>query len=124
MIGPSLTRETSIWAPKTPRCDLRPERRQTGTERLIQRLRHRARRRRGPRWPPTFAGVGVQRELAHDEHRCAEIGRGPLVGHDPQLPDLAGQASPPCVGVVVVGDAQQDEESWLVDRADDLRRRR
>jgi len=79
--GPSLASSTLISAPKTPRstlvpCCSRPS--QTAVERLGDLTRSSGQ----PGGPTTLPGVAVQRELADDEHGCAEVGDRELVAHD------------------------------------------
>ena len=119
VIGPSFTDATCMFAPKMTLGDGRAQISQRGAERLVERLGDLAGRRRDPGRPPSLPGVAVQRELADHQHRRPEVGGGLLLAHDPQPPDLARQPVD-LARAVGVRHAEQHQQPWAVDRADDL----
>ena len=74
---------------------------------------------RVPGGAPALAGVGVEGELADQQHGRADVDGGQLPAQDPQLGDLAGDELD-LGGAVVVGDAEQDEQAGALEGADDL----
>ncbi len=90
---------------------------------LVERLGHLARSGCLPGRPAPLAGVAVQRELADHQHRGAEVSDRAFVAHDPQVPDLAHHPGD-LVGAVVVGDAEEYDESRAPRSGRPPRRRR
>ena len=89
-------------APNTPVCTCAPSARSASANDVDQRFGDGAGRRGVPRRPPTLGGVGVQRELADDEDRRADVTCRLLVVENAQLPELFGHplafaASSSCV---------------------------
>lgn len=78
-------------------------------------------RRRGliPRWTTSFAGVGVQRELADHEEWRGGVGTGLLVVENSQRVKLSCQGSRLLDGVGV-SDANEDDEPGSADFANSL----
>ena len=95
VIGPSFTELTCMRAPKTPGRHRAAPAAQLGDDLVDQRLGDLAGRGVLPGGTAALAGVGVERELADDQHGQAR-GRRPSTspssaGEDAQLVDLAGQ---------------------------------
>ncbi len=123
VIGPSLTSSTSISAPKMPRSTATPAACQRVGESLVERLAEGRRRGVEERWAAALAGVAVERELADDERRSADVDEAQVglalgVAEDAQVRDAPGQGLGPGF-VVVVTDADQDHQAGA-DPSDDL----
>ncbi len=97
MTGPSLTSSTRMSVRNRPVSTVGAE----GTERLDdpidERLGVLGARGGDPARAPALRGVAVERELAHDEQRTADVGDGTVhhavgVVEDPQSPELVGEA--------------------------------
>ena len=127
--GPSLTSSTLIRAPKTPVCDRDAVAGKGGAEALDERLRDLGPGGVREAGPVALAGVGEQRELAHDEdlaarveHRAVEL---PVVRcrrcevARPSRPD-----GPPPSAVSSVRDARAARAAPARSRRRRLRRRR
>ena len=115
MTGPSLTSSTLIRAPKTPVATETPWPERAAQKRSTSGFATsgRAASEKPGRLP--FAGVGEQRELAHDEDLATGIEHGeielPVARlEDPKPRDLAGQPVR-LLGRVVRRDAEQHEQS-------------
>ena len=106
--GPSLTSSTSMWAPNRPVAP-RPPGPQGGDDLLDHGLGDGRRRGRVPRRAAALAGVGVEGELADDEHGRASSTPSAR-REDAQLGDLARHRRD-LLGPVVVGDADEREEA-------------
>ena len=115
MNGPSLTSSTCHLGPEPSGFHRRSRVAESGDEPVDQRHRLLRRRSAGEPGSTATADVGVERELAHDEERAADVGdrevRPPVrVGEVAQAEELVGHAVDG--GIVVIGpDAGQDDRA-------------
>ena len=127
MNGPSLTSSTAITAPNRPVATRTPIAAERLREPEVEPLRQLRGRGAGEPGPPAAAGVGVERELAHDERLAADVEQRQVrpalrVVEDPQLRRPAGRARRHRL-VVVRPDAEEDRRAPARSRRRPRRRR-